>query len=94
MTGRRHSEQASWSSGGLAWEWDPDRGQSGILTVNGIDYDPAAGRLFLIRTDGGQVRVTQLRRDLSGLKAEEAEFQRMAKQDADVAPFVAEASKP
>jgi hypothetical protein len=91
---QRHFEEAFWSGGSLKWEWNPNKGRSGTLLVNGVQFDLADGQLFLIRTEGGQVRVAQLQRDLSGINSKHPDFESMAKQDADVAQFVAEASRP
>ena len=69
------------------------RGKSGPVTVNGADYDPAAGMLFLVSTGSGRIRVRQLNCDLSGLKPDDLSFANFAKSDPDIAEFVAEASK-
>jgi hypothetical protein len=74
------------------------------ITINNIRYDLAAGKLFLVTTRGGQAQVRQLKRDLSGLRPDAdslisdhtrraALFEKMAKEDADVARFVAAAEE-
>jgi hypothetical protein len=63
------------------------------ITINNIRYDLAAGRLFLVTTRGGQAQVRQLKRDISGLRSDWVVFEKFAKEDADVARFVAAAEE-
>jgi hypothetical protein len=73
------------------WEAEMPYGADVSVKVNHAKYDLAEGRLFLMTTRGGQTQVRQLKRDLSGVKPNTGDFERLAKEDADVAEFVAAA---
>jgi hypothetical protein len=77
----------------VTWEWVTRDGEAGTLTINGTKYDTAAGRVFLISTQGGQVHVRQIHLDLSGLQAERTSFLALADGDPEIARFVAAASE-
>jgi hypothetical protein len=77
----------------VAWEWSTQDGLTGTVTINGVGYDPAAGRVFLASTQGGRVEVRQLPMDPSGVPAEGAGFAALAESDPDIARFVAAASQ-
>jgi hypothetical protein len=64
------------------------------VTINGTTYDAAAGRVLLIATRGGQVRVRQLLPDLSGVQARRASFLALADGNQEIARFLAVASEP
>jgi hypothetical protein len=91
---KRFFETASRDNGPqVSWEWVTRNGQSGTITINGVKYDAAAGRVFLISTRGGQVHVRQILRDLSAIQAERASFLALAAGDPEIARFVAAASE-
>jgi hypothetical protein len=78
---------------GVVWRWETADGKSGAVTVNGVSYDLANGPLFLVSAKGNDVRVRQLKREL-GMPPEAEAFEGLAKDDPDVAGFVADAGKP
>ena len=87
-------ERASRNDGPeVKWEWITRDGRTGTVTINGATYDAAAGRVFLIATRGGQVRVRQLLPDLSGVQAERASFLALVDGNPEIARFVAAASR-
>jgi hypothetical protein len=75
----------------VEWKWVTPDNASGPLALNGMDYDLARGRLFLVSTKGGKVEVRQLLRDLSGVRPDG--LQNFADSDRDVTKFIAEGSK-
>jgi len=62
-------------------------GQSGKVVIDGIDYDLAAGKLFLVATGGGTVKVKQMAKDLSGLHLEKPDFRAFAIGEPDIVAF-------
>jgi hypothetical protein len=78
----------------LSWHWETVDGKGGTVTIDDKKYDPRDGALFLISTRGGATQVRQLQRDLSAVKPDRASFERLAKEDAEIARFVQEAAKP
>jgi len=64
----------------------PD-GKTGKLVIDGVEYDLAAGRLFLVATSGGKVQVKQLATDWSGLNLESPDFRAFAKGDREIQTF-------
>jgi hypothetical protein len=79
--------------GRVSWEAETTNGSDVSLTLNHAKYDLAAGRLFLLTTKAGQPQVRQLKRDLSQLRPETANFEKLAREDADLAQFIAAAEK-
>jgi hypothetical protein len=77
----------------VTWEWVTRDGRTGAVTVNGTTYDAAAGRVFLVATRGGQVRVRQVRADLAGVRPQRAGFLALADGDPEIARFVAASSE-
>src|SRR5579884_3115406 len=90
---KRFRETASREGCQVMWEWATRDGQTGTVTINGAEYEPAAGRVFLISTRGGQVQVRQLPRDLSEVQAEQEGFLALADSDPEIARFVVAASE-
>jgi hypothetical protein len=90
---KRFRETASRDGRQVTWEWATRDGRTGAVTINGAKYDPAAGRVFLVSTRGGQVQVRQVPRDLSGLQAEQEGFLALVDSDPEIARFVAAASE-
>ena len=90
---KRFRETASRDGCQVTWEWATRDGRTGTVTINGAKYDPAAGRVFLVSTRGGQVQVRQVLRDLSEVQAEQESFLDLADSDPEIAQFVAAASE-
>ena len=90
-----HAQGNCRSTGGasVVWRWETADGKSGAVTVNGVSYDLANGPLFLVSAKGNDVQVRQLKREL-GMAPEAEAFEGLAKDDPDVAGFVAAAGKP
>ena len=79
----------------IEWECRSTDGQTGIMKINGTNYDLTNGRLILVTTKDGQTKVRQLQRAWTTTKGEGAhEFcERLAKDDPAVAEFVAQVEK-
>jgi hypothetical protein len=75
------------------WEWKEPAARGGAFRINGTPYDLADGTLFLVSTNGGQVRVTQLDFDLSGVRPDKHGFEGLAEKEPRVAQFDAAASR-
>jgi hypothetical protein len=90
-----HAQGDCRSAGGarVVWRWETSDGKSGAVTVNGVSYNVADGPLFLVSAKGNDVQVRQLKREF-GMPAESEAFEGLAKEDPDVAGFVAAAGKP
>jgi hypothetical protein len=79
----------------VRWEWGTADGQTGTVQINGVHYDPVAGGpVFLISTAGGQVRVNEIKRDLSQLKPDIENLKALPQEEPAVARFPAEAAAP
>ncbi len=90
---KRFRETASRDGCQVTWEWATRDGRTGAVSINGTSYDPAAGRVFLISTRGGQVQVRQVPRDPSSVPAEQEGFLVLADSDPEIARFVAAAAE-
>jgi hypothetical protein len=91
---KRFFETSSRSDGpGVTWEWVTRDVRTGTVTINGTTYDAAAGRVFLIATRGGQVRVRQVLPDLAGFRAQRASFLALVDGNPEIAHFVAASSE-
>jgi hypothetical protein len=62
-------------------------GKAGQAKVDGITYDLADGGLLAVSTQGEQVRVKQLKRDLPTLKLEQDALAAFARSDGDLVAF-------
>lgn len=91
---KRFRETATRDGTQVTWEWSTRDGRAGAVTVNGVRYDPAAGRVFLVSTRNGRVEVRQLPLDPSGVPAEAAGLAAFADADPNIARFVAAAAEP
>jgi hypothetical protein len=76
------------------WRCRTSDGKTGTLLIDGQEYDMAKGALFLVSTKGGKTGVQQISRDLTPFNPDKESLERLAKEDPDVARFVAEAGKP
>jgi hypothetical protein len=75
------------------WRCRTSDGKTGTLVIDGQHYELAKGALFLVSTKGGKTAVQQLSRDLAPFNPDKKGLERLAKEDLDVARFVAEAGK-
>jgi hypothetical protein len=77
----------------MDWRCDSADGRTGSVLIHGcVLYDLARGNVFLVRTAGGRTRVDQLRRDLAKDRTMPENLAALAKEDAVVRAFVAEAA--
>lgn len=77
----------------MDWQCDSADGRTGSVLIHGcVPYDLARGNVFLVRTAGGRTRVDQLRRDLAKDRTTPENLAALAKEDAAVRAFVAEAA--
>lgn len=60
---------------------------SGQVSLDGVEYNLASGRLFLVTTHGGKTRVKQLRRDLSPLTIDREVLAKFAAEDEEMRLF-------
>ena len=70
----------------------PD-GKGGQAVIDGTPHDLAAGRLFLVATGGGKVRVKQFSTDLSGLRLEAPDFRAFGRGQPEIMAFFQTAKK-
>ncbi len=78
----------------IKWNCVTPDGKTGRITINGKEYDLEQGGLFLVSSKGVEIRVLQLRRDLSKARAETESLQRWILADPAVMPFFANAAGP
>jgi hypothetical protein len=78
----------------VAWQCDTADGKAGPVSIDGAAYDLANGPLFLVTTRGGKTEVRQLQRDWSAVPATAEAIDGLAKEDPDVAAFLAAADPP
>jgi len=90
---KRFRETASRDGTQVTWEWSTRDGRAGIVAINGVEYDPAAGRVFLVSMRNGRVEVRQLSLDPSGVSVEAVGLAALADADPDIARFVAAAAE-
>jgi hypothetical protein len=69
------------------WRCETADGLAGRMTINGESFDLAKGTVFLVSTAAGG-GVTQLNRDLSGLKPDHDSLAGLAKSDEAIREFV------
>jgi hypothetical protein len=62
-------------------------GQKWNATINKVDYDLADGNLFLVRAEGDQIQVRQLKRKQEPLKFDRESIEALAKKDAEITAF-------
>jgi len=79
--------------GRVGWEAEMPHGADVSLTINETKYDLAAGKLFLLNIRAGQTQVRQLERDVSQFRLDTGYFQKLAREDEDIARFVAAAEE-
>lgn len=79
----------------IAWhcEIEDKDGKTGRAEIDSKEYDLAGGTLLLVSTRGKDIRVTQLKRDLSGVSPDQAGLERLAI-DPDVKGWLSEEAKP
>ena len=77
----------------MDWQCDSADGRTGSVLIDGcVPYDLARGNVFLVRTAGGRRGVDQLRCDLAKDRTIPENLAALAKEDAVVRAFVAEAA--
>jgi hypothetical protein len=74
----------------VSWSAVTKDGKTGTVTVNDKAYQLADGAVFLVRTTGGSIRVTQVKQDVSGLKPGAATWELLGKQNAGGKDFLDE----
>jgi hypothetical protein len=89
-TARGHFTAADGSK--IHWSWHGPREKGGDFQLDGQPYDLANGTVILVATKGGKVRVTQLDVDLSKVPPNVQGIKALAKSEARVARFVADAA--
>jgi hypothetical protein len=97
VSGRWYVERGSAHSAdgrSLTWEVQTVDGKTGEVQIAGGGYDPAAGTLFLVTTQGGTTAVSQLQRDLSAVPLEHDAILTFARNDPALAAFLNEAPLP
>ncbi len=79
----------------VEWHCETADGKTGIITLNGAEYDLADGLLFLVSTQDSQIQVRQLKRDtLKNLQNPDIEkFKSLAKNDSEIWEFFAKAAE-
>jgi hypothetical protein len=77
----------------VTWAWHDPREKGGDFEIDGVPYDLAKGRLFLLTTKEGQVRVTQVDVDLSQVQSNATGFRALANKEQRIAKFITEASR-
>jgi len=66
-------------------------GKIRTVTVSGKEYRLEDGALFFVRTRGGSAKISQVKRDLSGLQPTKETWQRLAIESPEVKDFTAQA---
>jgi hypothetical protein len=74
------------------WRCRTSDGRTGTIRIGGGHYDLARGALFLVATRGGEIRVSQIDRDLSGLQAGREGLEVLARDVPEITRFVAKAA--
>ena len=87
-----HAERDAHDGRAVKWRASTKDGKSGAVTLNGKEYHLEDGSLFLVRTAGGPVRVTQVKQDLSGLKPGATTWDRLRKENPEAKEFVDQVS--
>jgi hypothetical protein len=93
VSGHFYIERGSARAAGgesLTWEVQTTDGRLGEAQIGEVRYDLAAGTLFLVTTQGGATKVTQLSRDLSAVPVDHNGILAFARKDPDLAAFLDE----
>jgi hypothetical protein len=77
----------------VEWTVDIKSGQAEVATINGKDFRLEDGSLFLVRTHQNGAPVTQVKTDLNGREPDRAIWRQLAKDNAEVEKFLAEADE-
>jgi hypothetical protein len=70
------------------WEVHSTDGVTAQMWINGQSYDLDQGTVFLISEQDGQLQVTQIQRDLSGLEPDYESVTAYASIDGDITAFI------
>ena len=73
---------------------DTEDGKTGPVQINGIAYDLADGNVFLVRTEGEQCRVKQLRRDVSQWTFEPESLKAFGPNEPEITGFLRRSALP
>jgi hypothetical protein len=71
----------------VEYHCDTTDGKTGVLTLDGRDYDLGQGTLFLVSTAGPKTRVLQLKRDVRALRVTPDAIWRLAEGDKEIVEF-------
>jgi hypothetical protein len=78
----------------VKWQCQTTGGKIDKVTINGVNYALQDGPLFLVSVKGGQAEVRQLKRDLARVNPTKGGLEEFARNDPEVAKFVADADGP
>lgn len=94
LRSEHHGEMSGPDGRRVSWKCETPDGKTGAVRINAATYDLAKGPVFLVSTKGGETQVVQLQRDLSKLAPGQPSLEKLAKDDPDIAAFLAKAAKP
>jgi hypothetical protein len=72
----------------FGWRLETEDGTEASLSINGREFDLDDGALFLMRTSAGKAEITQLPRDLSGLRADSDAVVQFGLKDPELGAFL------
>ncbi len=89
-----HQSGSAQSADGRGYEYslETSDGQQADFTIDGSAYDLAQGKVFLIRTAGGAVKVEQLELDLSSLSPTKPGIEAFGRRTPEIANMIAGSS--
>jgi hypothetical protein len=76
------------------WRLETADGETATFILDGQQYDPSGGVLFLVSTKDGETQVRQLSRDLSTVQPTNQSCEAFAEADADVSRFTRSSEPP
>lgn len=74
----------------LEWKAHTTDGKMAQFWIDDVPYDLADGTLFIVTTENGELEITQLQRDLSGVQPGRESCLAFARSDPDLARFVSD----
>jgi hypothetical protein len=77
----------------LEWKAHTTDGKTAQFWIDNVPYDLADGTLFIVTTANGELEITQLQRDLSGVQPDRESCLAFAQSDPDLARFVSDTPK-
>jgi hypothetical protein len=84
-----HGSQTAQDGRTFNWEVETTDGRNLKCRVNGKDFDPAKGTLFLVRTKKGQSEAEQVKEDLSAVQPTAESLKEFARKNAAVSKVLA-----